>query len=133
MARVCFLGTGNMGLGMATRLIEAGHDVQVYNRTRGKATPLGDKGAVIFDTPRQAAKGVDAVISMVGDDSASRSVWLGEGGALGANLPPKTLVIECSTISHDWVMDLSATIDKMNLQYLDCPVTGYPMLQHRVS
>ncbi len=126
MGKVCFLGTGKMGFGMAARLLEYGHEVRVYNRTKEKALPLEAKGAVIVDTPKQAAAGADALIAMVGDDSASRSVWLGEDGALAAELAPQTLIIECSTISHDWVMELSALVEDMSLSYLDCPVTGLP-------
>jgi 3-hydroxyisobutyrate dehydrogenase len=81
MAHIGFLGTGNMGIGMAARLLEAGHNVRVFNRTKIKAVPLIEKGAVFADTPRQAAEGADAIIAMVGDDAASRAVWLGDEGA----------------------------------------------------
>lgn len=126
MARVCFLGIGNMGLGMASKLIEADHNVQIYNRTQSKALSLVEKGAALFDTPRQAASGADVVISMVGDDSASRSMWLGNDGALTSGLASAAIIIECSTISHDWVMELSAIVHNMDFIYLDSPVTGSP-------
>ncbi len=76
MAAVAFLGTGNMGAGMAGRLIAAGHAVRVYNRTRARATALGGAGARVCATPREAADGAEAVFAMVGDDAASAAVWL---------------------------------------------------------
>ena len=126
MANIGFLGTGNMGIGMAGRLLEAGHSIRVFNRTRSRAAPLIEKGAVLTDTPRQAAEGADAVIAMVGDDKASRAMWLGDDGALAATTAKNALVIECSTLSHNWVIELSAIVKARGLSYLDCPVTGLP-------
>jgi len=77
MARIAFVGLGNMGLGMASRLIKTGHQLSVYNRTAARAEALARQGAQLCDSPEHACHGVDAVISMVADDSASRAVWLG--------------------------------------------------------
>lgn len=74
MACIGFMGIGNMGGGMASRLLAAGNSVRVFNRTGAKAAPLVEKGAVSTDTPRQAAEGADAIIVMVGDDAASRAI-----------------------------------------------------------
>jgi len=126
MARIGFLGTGNMGIGMAARLLEAGHRVRVFNRTKTKAAPLIEKGAVFADTPQQAAQGAEAIIAMVGDDVASRAIWLGDEGALAATPAKKAVIIECSTLSHDWVIELSRIVKDSGLSYLDCPVTGFP-------
>jgi 3-hydroxyisobutyrate dehydrogenase len=124
MAKIAFLGTGNMGIGMAGRLLDAGHQLTVYNRTRKKAEPLIDKGAVFSKTPKQAATNADAIFSMVSDDVASRHIWTGEEGALNATLSQQALVIECSTLSHRWVIELSKIVKQRGLTYLDCPVTG---------
>ena len=126
MAHIAFLGIGNMGSGMALRLLEAGHSVHAYNRTRSKVLGLVEKGAILAETPRQAAEGADAVISMVGDDLASRTVWLGNNGALSANPAKHAMMIECSTLSYDWVIELSTIVKDGNFSYLDCPVTGLP-------
>lgn len=126
MTRIAFLGTGAMGVGMAGRLIDAGHELSVYNRTVEKARPLVDKGARLALTPRDAADGAEAVFAMVGDDEASEAVWMGADGALAADLPAGALCIECSTISHDWVIDLAGHVAKAGHAYIDCPVTGYP-------
>ena len=126
MSRVAFIGLGKMGSGMAARLLSAGHDVVVFNRSADKARELAGRGARVAATPRHAASGCDAVFSMVADDEALRAVWLGADGALAADLGPGTLAIECSTLSHDWVMELAGEAGGRGLRYLDSPVTGLP-------
>lgn len=126
MACIAFFGTGLMGSGMAGRLIDAGHEVRVYNRTRKRAEALAARGATVASTPADAATGADIIFSMVGDDIASRAMWCGADGALSAPHKTGTLAIECSTLSHDWVMDLSEQVKTAGLGYLDCPVTGLP-------
>lgn len=126
MTSVAFIGLGNMGLGMAQRLLTAGHDLRVYNRTRSKAAVLEERGARVCDTPREACSGVRAVITMTADDASSRSVWLGPSGVLAAQLAPQALAIECSTLSYEWVLELAAKTLARDLRYLDAPVTGLP-------
>jgi len=126
VARVAFIGLGNMGAGMARCLLQAGHELHVHNRTRSKATELERAGARWHDTPREACAGVDAVFAMTADDTSSRSVWLGPDGVLAAQLAPQAFAIECSTLSHDWVIELAAAARARNLRYLDAPVTGLP-------
>lgn len=126
MSRIAFLGLGRMGRGMAGRLLSAGNDVTVWNRTPGRASELLDKGARWAESPRDAALGAEAVFVMVSDDEASRSVWQGSAGVLTADLLPGTLAIECSTLSHDWVLELGAACQAKELRFLDCPVTGLP-------
>ena len=126
MSVIAFLGLGNMGRGMATRLLAAGHSLQVYNRTVGNAEVLLRLGARGFATPRAACEGADAVFVMVSNDAASRDVWTGPEGALTAALAPRAFAIECSTLSHAWVLELAALARGRNLRYLDAPVTGLP-------
>jgi 3-hydroxyisobutyrate dehydrogenase len=123
---LAFIGLGNMGAGMARRLLDTGHRVSVYNRTNAKADALVGHGARLARTPKEACERVDAVISMVSDDAASRAVWLGGDGILAANLPPSSLAIECSTLSYDWVTELAALVAARGLCYIDAPVTGLP-------
>jgi 3-hydroxyisobutyrate dehydrogenase len=118
MARIAFIGLGKMGFGMAERLLAAGHELRVYNRTPSKA---GDRFQ-LFGSPAEAAAGADAVISMVADDDASRSVWQ----SVFANSAPGTVAIECSTLSYDWVMELAASAKAAGFRYIDAPVTGLP-------
>jgi 3-hydroxyisobutyrate dehydrogenase len=126
MKKIAFLGIGNMGAGMARRLIIAGHKVHIYNRTPKKMDPLAKQGAIISKTPKQAAEGAAAVFSMVGNDEASKAMWLGKTGALSAIIEQNAFLIECSTLSHSWVFELSKLAQKNNLRYIDCPVTGIP-------
>jgi len=126
MVRVAMLGLGRMGSGMARRLLESDYGLHVCNRTESRAADLIAHGARRFSTPREACVGVDAVVSMVADDQASQAIWQGPDGALAASLAPGTLAIECSTLSHGWVLELSAEVRRLGLRYIDAPVTGLP-------
>ena len=145
MARVAFIGLGKMGLGMAGRLLIAGHHLNVYNRTPEKAAPLLGAAVRLCASPREACEDAEAVVSMVADDVASREVWLGEDGVLAAmagrdiaaggrradgavspGVSGGVFAIECSTLSHEWVMELSAAARSRGLRYIDAPVTGLP-------
>jgi len=124
--KIAFLGLGNMGSAMASRLIEAGLNVCVYNRTASRAAPLVEQGATLADSPKEAATGADVVFVMVADDTASKALWFGKDGILAADLAIDALCIECSTLSHDWVMELSEKVRQAGHRYIDCPVTGWP-------
>jgi 3-hydroxyisobutyrate dehydrogenase len=123
MKSVALMGLGTMGSGMARRLMGAGFPLAVYNRTRSRAESLGQEGAAIASTPRQAAAGADVVISLLADDPASRSAWLGEEGAL-AGAKPGAVLIESSTLSVPWVAELAAAAAARGCEFLDAPVTG---------
>jgi 3-hydroxyisobutyrate dehydrogenase len=124
--RVAFLGLGKMGAGMAGRLIAAGHSLAVYNRTPARAAPFARLGARIADTAAGAAHKADIIIGMTADDDSSRAMWLGEQGALAADNVPHALAIECSTLSHDWVLELAGKVRERRFRYVDAPVTGLP-------
>jgi 3-hydroxyisobutyrate dehydrogenase len=70
--------------------------------------------------------GVEAIFAMVGDDAASREVWLGPAGALAGDVALGASAIECSTLSRQWVQELSEAAGQRGLRYIDCPVTGLP-------
>jgi 3-hydroxyisobutyrate dehydrogenase len=123
MLKVAMLGLGIMGNGMARNLLKAGFPLTVYNRTRAKAEPLAALGARVAASPREAAADADIVIAMVGDDHASRAVWLDDGGAL-AVAPAKAVLVECSTLSLEWVRELAERCAALGLDFLDAPVTG---------
>jgi len=126
MSRVAFLGLGRMGQGMAARLLAAGHDLVVFNRTADKAHDLIRDGARWADSPRDAAAGAEAVFVMVADDDASRVMWEGPDGALAADVTAGAFAVECSTLSHDRVTALAKSARDRGLRFLDCPVTGLP-------
>jgi 3-hydroxyisobutyrate dehydrogenase len=123
MQRVAILGLGLMGSGMAANWASKGFPLSVYNRTRSKAEPLAALGAQVADTPRQAAQGADIIVAMVGDDPASRAVWLGDDGAL-AGAQPGAVLVECSTLTPDWVLELAERARAQGCDFLDAPVTG---------
>ncbi len=123
MARVAMIGLGRMGSGMAGRLLAAGHEVVVANRTPARADALVDAGAVLAATPAEASAGAAAAIVMVSDDEASRGVWGGPDGAL-AGLPSGAFAIECSTVSAPRVRELARAAGEAGLRYIDAPVTG---------
>ncbi len=121
--QIAFLGLGLMGSGMAGQLLAKGFPLSVYNRNPDKAKALGEKGAHIASSPAEAASGADVIISMLADDNASRSLWLGENGALATALDG-TLCIECGTITLDWIKELSAAAAAQGCELIDAPVTG---------
>jgi 3-hydroxyisobutyrate dehydrogenase len=121
--RIALLGIGTMGNGMAGNLLRAELPLVVYNRTKEKAEHLAGKGAQIADTPAAAAKDADVVISMLSDDRASRAAWLGADGALEAMKLGST-VVECGTVSPDWIVELKDKATARGLRMLEAPVTG---------
>jgi 3-hydroxyisobutyrate dehydrogenase len=123
MTHVAFLGLGVMGSGMAPRLLNAGFDLTVWNRSADRAEPLGQRGAAIAGSPREAAERADVIIGMVADDGASRAIWTGERGAL-AGVKPGALAIECSTLSPEWVLELARLAKARQCAFIDAPVTG---------
>ena len=121
--RVAVLGLGIMGSGMARRLLKNDFPLTVYNRSRDKAAPLAAEGAQVAATPRDAAANAEILVSMVSDDAVSRSLWLGDGGALAA-APKGALLIECSTLTVTWVRELASAAAARGGELLDAPVTG---------
>lgn len=124
MKRIAFLGSGAMGSRMVQNLLNAQHQVTVYNRTQEKVMPLVNQGAVYAATPRQAVEQAEIVMSMVTDDQVSRLVWLDPetGAALG--LEKNAIAIESSTLTIDWVKELGAALQRRGIAFLDAPVVG---------
>lgn len=124
MTNVAILGLGAMGARMARRLIDAGHEVVVYNRTPERAQPLVERGARSAATPARAADGADIVISVVTDDNAARAIWLdAENGAL-QTLGANAVAVESSTVTPAWVEELNAAVTARDGTLLDAPVAG---------
>jgi 3-hydroxyisobutyrate dehydrogenase len=120
---VAILGLGIMGAGMARRLLSANFPLAVYNRNREKSIPFADDGAFVAATPREAASRSQIILSMVAEDTASRSVWLGENGAL-AGAAAGSVLIESSTLSVGWIKELETAAAQRACRFLDAPVTG---------
>jgi 3-hydroxyisobutyrate dehydrogenase len=121
--RVAFLGLGIMGSGMAGRLLAAGYPLTVYNRSADKSRPLADRGASVATSPRDAAATADIIFTMVADDTASRSMWEGEDGAL-AGVRRGALLVESSTVTAGRIADLAEAATRAGCTLIDAPVTG---------
>src|SRR5262249_9599631 len=119
--RIGLMGLGRMGTGIAWRLVDAGHDVVVYNRTLEKAGAFTERGVKVSRSPRGAAEGADAVITMLSDDAAVEATVLGEGGTLGA-LAPRGVHISMSTISPAFSNRLKAAHERAGERYVAAPV-----------
>jgi 3-hydroxyisobutyrate dehydrogenase len=120
---VALLGLGTMGAGMAANLLKAGFSLSVYNRTAAKAQALIGAGARFAATPAEAAKDTSVIISMLSDDAASREVWLSSKGALEA-AEEGAILIESSTVSPAWIVELADAASRRGINLLDAPVTG---------
>jgi len=123
--RVGWIGAGRMGSQLAARLIEAGHEVAVYNRTAAKAEPLAARGASVVGAPADLADR-DVVFSMVSASAELRAVTTGEGGLLtNPDAVPK-LVIDCSTVSTQASAELRLAAAERGADFLAAPVSGNP-------
>jgi 3-hydroxyisobutyrate dehydrogenase-like beta-hydroxyacid dehydrogenase len=122
MTKIAFLGLGQMGTPMATRLLQAGHDVTVWNRTAGRTAPLAERGAATASTRAEAAAGVDVVITMVSDPPALEDVLFGEHG-LAAALSAGQVLIEMSTVGPDEVRAVGKRVPA-GVEVVDAPVRG---------
>jgi 3-hydroxyisobutyrate dehydrogenase-like beta-hydroxyacid dehydrogenase len=122
--KVGFLGLGQMGAGMAANLVKAGHDVTVYNRTKGKAAALTDQGATEAAAIADACHG-DAVLTMVADDKALEAMAFAESGII-ATLPKNAIHISCSTISVALSERLTEAHAKAGQRFIAAPVFGRP-------
>lgn len=126
MAKIAFLGTGNMGAPMVRCLLKGGHRVIVWNRSGEKARALERDGATVAASPKAAVDGAEAIFTMLTDDKACRAVWTGPEGALSGNPSPRALAIESSTVSNAWVKELAALAAAKGLRFVDCCVAGRP-------
>jgi 3-hydroxyisobutyrate dehydrogenase-like beta-hydroxyacid dehydrogenase len=122
--RVAFLGLGIMGARMAANLARAGHELTVWNRTAAKAEAwAAEHGGSVASSPRSAADGADAVVTMVVDGAQVEQVVLGEEGAVhGA--AAGTLFVDMSTIAPADARRVGAALAARELRFLDAPVTG---------
>lgn len=120
---VGFIGLGVMGAPMAGHLVDAGHEVVVYNRSRAKADALEARGAVSAGSPAHVGEKADVVITMLPDSPDVEAVLFGEPGVVSA-LRPGSLVIDCSTISPDAAVAISSRLAEVGVAFVDAPVSG---------
>ncbi|MGW5231262.1 NAD(P)-dependent oxidoreductase [Streptomyces nodosus] len=122
MTKLAFIGLGRMGSVMAGRLVEAGHDVAVWNRTSEHRPPLVEMGARAVATPAKAVADRELVITMLSTPAAVREMFLGPDDAAPV-LRPSTVVAKMSTIGCTAVRELRAELPN-EVALLDAPVLG---------
>lgn len=123
MNTVAFLGTGTMGAPMARNLLAAGFDVRAWNRTRSKAEPLAESGATIADTPQEAARGADFLITMMLDADAT----VNAARAAVAELPEAAPWVQMGTLGlsgMSQVAEVAGPTNPAGLPLVDAPVLG---------
>ena len=125
MQRIGFIGIGLMGKHMARHLLEAGHPLTVWNRSREKADFLLDGGAKWAESPKMAAAASDVVITMVTDSAASEQVTCGSDGVLeGAH--EGLILVDMGSIAPEMSRSIAERAREKGVAMLDAPVTGNP-------
>jgi 3-hydroxyisobutyrate dehydrogenase-like beta-hydroxyacid dehydrogenase len=123
--RIGFAGLGAMGAGIAQRLLDAGHEVVGWNRTRERAEPLLAAGMGWAETPRELAASVDVLFTMLTNTAAIEAVAAGDDGVL-AGIREGTVWADISTIAPDASVALAERVRETGAWFLDCPVSGSP-------
>jgi 3-hydroxyisobutyrate dehydrogenase len=123
MARIGFIGLGNMGLPMAQNLIKAGHQVEGVDVTTVATDKLKAAGGAVAETAKIVAARADVVITMLPAGQHVRDVYLGTGGII-ENANAGTLLIDCSTIDVETARAVASAADAKGLLMLDAPVSG---------
>ena len=122
--KIGWIGVGRMGLPMAERLLKAGHEVSIWNRTRQKAEPLSAKGGKVVERLADLAS-VDVLFSIVSTGKDLKEVLFGKGGlaaASGGKLPK--VVVDCSTIAVDESADIRRRLKELGADFVAAPVSG---------
>jgi len=120
--KIGWIGAGRMGLPMAERLLKAGHDVTVWNRTRAKAEPLTAHGGKIADKLSELAS-CDVVFSIVSEGKDLEQVYFGNDGVLSGGKAPR-ICVDCSTISVQESVDIRKRLKDKGAEYIAAPVSG---------
>jgi 3-hydroxyisobutyrate dehydrogenase-like beta-hydroxyacid dehydrogenase len=125
--KVGFVGLGHMGAPIAHNLIRAGHELRVYNRSRERAEEFALAGAMVADSPAEAAIGVEALITMVSNDTALEHVVFGgdpDQRPAMAEMRPGTIHMAMSTISVEMAKRLALEHERRGQEYVSAPVVG---------
>jgi len=123
MSNLGFVGLGLMGGRIAKRLLDAGHQVSGYNRTRAKAETLIQAGMDLKNTPREVAQAADITFSMVMDSAALSSITDGDNGIL-SGLSAGKIYVDMSTVSPRLIRDLAERVALTGADMLEAPVSG---------
>jgi len=120
--KIGWIGAGRMGTPMIERLLMAGHDVTIWNRTRAKAEPLAAKGGKLVDKPAELA-GCDVVFAIVSTGKDVEEVLFGKNGLLTGSKKPK-MVVDCSSISVEESAAIRAKLTEKGVSFIASPVSG---------
>jgi 3-hydroxyisobutyrate dehydrogenase-like beta-hydroxyacid dehydrogenase len=123
MANLGYIGLGVMGSRMVNRLLDKGHTVTGYNRTRSKAQWLIDRGMRWADSPREVVEAAGITLSMLTDSAALEEVVAGPGGVL-AGIAPGKIFIDMSTVSPAISRELALRVRAKGGEMVDAPVSG---------
>ena len=123
MTKIGFAGLGRMGAAMASRFIDAGFKLTVWNRTAAKAQPLVALGASLAVTPHDLAFQSDVIISMLGDDRSVHDLFMGANGLLSGEVTGK-LFIDMTTVRPDTARAIAAAAVSHGACFIDAPVSG---------
>ncbi len=123
MTRVAFIGLGNMGAPMAQNLLKAGFELSVFDLVAESVAQLVKAGASAASSASDAVKEADVVITMLPASKHVEGIYLGADGLL-AKIPPKALIIDCSTIAADSARKVAAAASAHGLAMIDAPVSG---------
>ena len=120
--KIGWIGLGRMGEAMVKRLLQAGYEVEVWNRTRSKAEPLAKYGAVVVNNVLDLA-GCETVITMVSTTKDLKQVLFGPGGLVTSSIKPK-MVVDSSSISQEGSAEVRKELEALGIGYLCAPVSG---------
>ena len=123
MAKVAFIGLGNMGGPMAANLLKADHEVTVFDLVSGLVQELAEQGAKAADSALAATAGAEFVMTMLPAGRHVEMVYLGDSGLL-ACLEGSPLIIDCSTIDAQTAKKVASTASEQGLDMIDAPVSG---------
>lgn len=123
MTHIGFVGLGAMGLPMAERLVEAGHQLAVFDVAADRMRSLEERGARASGSPRGAGDGAEALVVMVARGEQAEEALFGEEGAAHA-MPPGSAVVLMSTIGPEAIRRLAGRLEERGLRALDAPVSG---------
>ncbi len=121
--KIAFIGLGIMGGSMAANILNGGHSLRVNNRTKNKAESLLKNGANWADSPEEAAKEANVIITMLADPKVVEALALGEKGFLPA-LKSGSIWIDCSTVNPSFSKKMGQEAEKRGIRFLDAPVSG---------
>jgi 3-hydroxyisobutyrate dehydrogenase len=123
LSRVACIGLGTMGGPMAGHVLDAGHDVTVWNRTAAKADDLVSRGARRAASPAEAARDADVIVTCVSDTPDLHAVVLGEQGVI-EGVRDGAVLLDCSTVSPSAEKDLAEALARMSVEVVDAPLSG---------